>query len=121
MTRQPSKVYDTLSPSLSLSLVLSLSPSLYMTLSLTRSLSSQAAQAAHARRFRPLPVKAKPGIDTVAAQLKQTRSALGKPTTDDDVQYFKERMAEKRRDLSAAASTTKAMRIVQLFYPKSVK
>ena len=117
MTRQPSKVNETLSLPLSetLSLVLSLSLSLYMTLSLTRSLSSQAAQAAHARRFRPLPVKAKPGIDTVAAQLKQTRSALGKPTTDDDVQYF------KKRDLSAAASTTKAVGSVQLSPPKSVK
>ena len=92
-----------------------------MTLSLTRSLFSQAAQAAHARRLRPLPVMAKPGIDTVAAQLKQTRSALGKPTTDDDVQYFKERMADNRRDLSAAASTTKAVSNQQLFSAECVK
>ena len=86
MTRQPSKVYAThalslylsLSLSLSLSFFLSLSLSLSLYRSLDRALSSQAAQATHARRYKPLPVKAKPGIATVAAQ--DTRSALGKPS-----------------------------------------
>ena len=97
-----------------------------MTLSFAR---AQAVQAAHARRFRPLPTikdkaAAKPVIDSVAAQvaaqLKQTRSALGMTTTNDDVEYFKQRMAENRLDLAApnslrldptgAPSPTKALR-----------
>ena len=60
----------------------------------------QAAQAAHARRFRPLPtIKDKAAGKTVdnpvAARLKQTRSALGMTTTNDDVDNFKQRMAAK--------------------------
>ena len=70
----------------------------------------QAAQAAHDRRFRPLPTikdktAAKPVIDSVAAQgaaqLKRTRSAIGVTTANDDVEYFKQRMAENRLDLAA--------------------
>ena len=60
----------------------------------------QAAQAAHARRFRPLPTikdkaTGKTVDDPVATRLKQTRSALGMTTTKDDVDYFKKRMAAK--------------------------
>ena len=60
----------------------------------------QAAQAAHARRFRPLPTikdkaTGKTVDEPVATRLKQTRSALGMTTTKDDVDYFKKRMAAK--------------------------
>ena len=40
-------------------------------------------------------------IDSVAAQLKQTRSALGMLTTNDHVEYFKQRLAYNRLDLAA--------------------
>ena len=96
----------------------------------------QAAQTAHSRSFRPLTTikaktAAKPVIDTVAAQLKQTRSALGMTTTNDDVEYFKQRMTSNRQDLAApkslnrdltgAPSPTKAVRNQPNLSAKRVK